>query len=185
MKTLHFYPKSQSLSNSPCPLTAYLIFRLNCDNIMHYHWDFDASNSQTWRVSALDNHQIEARVHNFRVFPGGEVPPIWRKFCQSSPIRHLSPFLDQGLPPPAEVRPRKCEKLKYIFVSNLTTCTLKLISTLKSCIPCLKKKLPNFALGGQFWLQSDFFRKSPPLIRLRPRQGPTGNKNFESPSSKI
>ena len=52
-------------------------------------------------------------------------------------IRHLSPFLDQGLsPPPAEVRPRKFEKFKYIFVSNLTT--FKLESTLKSCISCLK-----------------------------------------------
>ena len=51
-------------------------------------------------------------------------------------IRHLSPFLDQGLSPPAEVRPRKFEKFKYIFVSNLTTFKLK--STLKSCISCLK-----------------------------------------------
>ena len=32
--------------------------------------------------------------------------PIRQKFCQS-PIRHLSPFLDQGLSPPAEVRPQK------------------------------------------------------------------------------
>ena len=30
----------------------------------------------------------------------------------------------------------------------------------------IAKKWPNFALGGQFWLQSDFFRKVPP-IRLR------------------
>ena len=32
---------------------------------MHVHWDFDASSAQTWRVSALDKHQIEAQVHYF------------------------------------------------------------------------------------------------------------------------
>ena len=43
----------------------------------------------------------------------------------------MSPFLDQGLSPPqAEVRPRKFEKFKYIYVSNLTTFKLK--STLKA-----------------------------------------------------
>ena len=50
----------------------------------------------------------------------------------------------------------------------------------------IAKKWPNFALSGQFWLQSDFFRKSP--IRLRPRRGPTGTEHFESappPPSKI
>ena len=74
-----------------------------------------------------------------RVFSWGGLggPPIQRKFCQSPPIWHLSPFLDQGLsPPPAEVRPQKFEKFKYIFVSNLTTFKLK--STLESCILCLK-----------------------------------------------
>ena len=62
-------------------------------------------------------------------------PPSSKSFVEP-PIRHLSPFLDQGLSPPAEVRPRKFEKFKYIFVSNLTTFKLK--STLKSCISCLK-----------------------------------------------
>ena len=52
-------------------------------------------------------------------FPGG-VSPSGENFA-NPPIRHLSPFLDQGLSPPAEVRPRKFEKFKYIFVSNLTT----------------------------------------------------------------
>ena len=32
---------------------------------MHVHWDFDASNAQTRRVSALAKHQIEAKVHYF------------------------------------------------------------------------------------------------------------------------
>ena len=57
-------------------------------------------------------------------FPGGQGSPIWRKFCQS-PIWNLSPFLDQGLSPQAEVRPRKFETFKYTFVSNLTTFKLK------------------------------------------------------------
>ena len=70
-------------------------------------------------------------------FPGGDGgPPNPAKILPIPPIRHLSPFLDQGLSPPAEVRPRKFEKFKYIFVSNLTTFKLK--STLKSCISCLK-----------------------------------------------
>ena len=42
----------------------------------------------------------------------------------------------------------------------------------------------HFALSGQFWLQSDFFRKSPPPIWLRPRRGPTGAENFEVPPIK-
>ena len=68
-------------------------------------------------------------------FPGGlGGPPIQRKVCQSPPS--LSPFLDQGLSPPAEVCPWKFEKFKYINVSNLTTFKLKI--TLKSGISCLK-----------------------------------------------
>ena len=49
----------------------------------------------------------------------------------------------------------------------------------------IAKKWPNFALGGQFWLQSDFFCKSPPPHRLRPRRGPTETKNFEPPHQKF
>ena len=89
---------------------------------------------------------------------GGLGVPQSGKNLVNHPIRHLSPFLDQGLSPPAKVCPWKFEKFKYIFVSNLTTFKLK--STLKSCISCLKK-WPNFPLGGQFRLQSDFFCKSP------------------------
>ena len=48
----------------------------------------------------------------------------------------------------------------------------------------ITKKWPNFALGGQFWLQADFFWQVPPPIRLHPRQEPIGTKNFESPSIK-
>ena len=71
-------------------------------------------------------------------FPGGLGVPSSGENFANPPIRHLSPFLDQGLsnPPPADVRPRKFEKFKYIFVSNLTTFKLK--STLKSCISCFK-----------------------------------------------
>ena len=32
-----------------------------------------------------------------------------------------------------------------------------------------KKKRPNFALGGQFWPQSDFFSKVPPRTRRGPK----------------
>ena len=35
----------------------------------------------------------------------------------------------------------------------------------------IAKKWPNFALGGQFWLQSDFFRKSP-----HPTSSPSSNR---------
>ena len=43
----------------------------------------------------------------------------------------------------------------------------------------IAKKWPNFALGGQFWLQSDFFHKSLPHPTLSP-SGTDGTKNFES-----
>ena len=48
-----------------------------------------------------------------------EGSPHPAKFCQFPPIRHLSPFLDQGLSLPAEVRPRKFEKSKYTFLCQI------------------------------------------------------------------
>ena len=69
-------------------------------------------------------------------FSGGGGPPPCGKFCQSPPSDTCPRVLDQGLSPPAEVRPQKFEKFKYIFVSNLTTFKLK--STLTNCISCLK-----------------------------------------------
>ena len=51
-------------------ITAYLRLWVNCDKIMHARWDFDVSNAQTLRVSALDKHQnwIKSALfcHNFR-----------------------------------------------------------------------------------------------------------------------
>ena len=63
-------------------------------------------------------------------------PPIRRKFWQSSHPTLVPVFGPMHVPPPAEVCPRKFEKFKYIFGSNLTTFKLK--STLKSCISSLK-----------------------------------------------
>ena len=66
---------------------------------------------------------------------GGSPHPA--KILPIPPHPTLVPVFGPRLvPPPAEVRPQKCEKFKYIFVSNLTTFKLK--STLKSCISCLK-----------------------------------------------
>ena len=46
----------------------------------------------------------------------------------------------------------------------------------------IAKKWPNFALGWQFWLQSDFFLASPPHLT----SSPSGTKNFEvSPHQKF
>ena len=86
----------------------------------------------------------------------GGSPPSRKNFANPPHLTLVPRFWTKACPPPAEVRPRKFEKFKYIFVSNLTTFKLK--STLKSCISCLKiaKKWANFALSGQFWLQSDF-----------------------------
>ena len=39
--------------------------RVNCDKIMHSRSDFDASSTQTQRVSALDKLKIEAQVYYF------------------------------------------------------------------------------------------------------------------------
>ena len=51
-------------------------------------------------------------------FPGGLGVPLSGENFVNSPTRHLSPFFE------------KFEKIKYIFVSNLTTFKLK--STLKA-----------------------------------------------------
>ena len=99
--------------------------------------------TQIWRISFVNYNGKYAKkwTNNQGFFPGGDwgVPPSGENFA-NPPTWHLSPLLNQGLslppPPPAEVRPRKFEKFKYIFVSNMTTFKVK--STLKSCISCLK-----------------------------------------------
>ena len=102
-------------------------------------------------------------------FWGDWGPPI-RQICQS-PIRHLSPFLDQGLfppPPPGKVRPRKFEKSKYIFVSNLTYFKLK--STFKRLYFMLKiAKNGWYCIRWAVLASVGFLNKSPP-IRLCPRR---------------
>ena len=79
---------------------------------------------------------IEDRV--FFLGGGGDwgVPPSGENFDNPPPSDTCPRFWTKACPPPAEVRPRKFEKFKYIFVSNMTTFQLK--STLKSCISCLK-----------------------------------------------
>ena len=51
-------------------ITAYLLLWVNCDKLMHAHWNFDASNAWNRRVSALDKHQNWSKsasfCHNFR-----------------------------------------------------------------------------------------------------------------------
>ena len=55
--------RERTLFQSYCPtnactlITAFLRLWVNCDKIMHPHWDFDVSNARTLRVSALDKHQ--------------------------------------------------------------------------------------------------------------------------------
>ena len=71
------------------------------------------------------------------VFLGGLGDPHLAKILSIPPSDTWLRFWIKACPPPpAEVRPPKFEKLKYIFVSNLTTFKLK--STFKSCISCLK-----------------------------------------------
>ena len=65
---------------------------------------------------------------------GGSPHPV--KILSIPPHPTLVPIFGPRLVPPAEVRPQKFEKFKYILVPNLTTFKLK--STLKSCISCLK-----------------------------------------------
>ena len=70
-------------------------------------------------------------------FPGGMGVPLAGENFVNPPHPTLVPVFGPRLvPPPAEVRPRKFENFKYIFVLNLTTFKLK--STLKCCISCLK-----------------------------------------------
>ena len=66
-------------------------------------------------------------------------------------------------------------------MSNLTT--LKYLKKMYFML-----KMANFALGGQFWLQSDFFffaSPSPPPPSDFICRGPTGTKNSESPHQKF
>ena len=67
-----------------------------------------------------------------RVFFRGRLggPPSSENFANPPPPLTLVPVFGPRLVPLAEVRPRKFEKFKYIFVSNLTIFKLK--STLKS-----------------------------------------------------
>ena len=58
----------------------------------------------------------------------------------------LVPVFGPRLVPPAEVRPKKFEKFKYIFVSNLTQAQ-KYLKKLYFMLKIAKKML-NFALGG-------------------------------------
>ena len=112
-------------------------------------------------------------------FPGGTGgPPSGQNFVPPHPTLVLV-FGPRLVPPPRQGSSPKIWNLNYIFVSNLTTFKLK--STLKSCISCLI--LPNFALGGQFWLLLDFFRKSPPLSVFLP-VGTHGDQKFWSPPIK-
>ena len=110
-------------------------------------------------------------------FSGGDWgSPIRQNVCQSPLIWHLSPFLDQDLFPPAEVRPRKFEKKLNIFLCQIwlllsSKVPWKLYFILKIAKKKKKKKRSNFAIGGQFWLQFFFFfRKFPPPIRIHPRR---------------
>ena len=69
-----------------------------------------------------DEEPSEVRLmpqHRVFFLVGLGVPHL-AKILSISPHWYLSLFLDQGLFPPAEVRPQKFEKFKYIFVSNLT-----------------------------------------------------------------
>ena len=143
-----------------------------------------------WYFSKIHKHcgvHRVALVHRFS-WGGGVrnwgIPPSGENLVNSPPSDTCPRFWTKACPPPAEVCPKKFEKFKYIFVSNLTTFKLK--GYLKKLYFMLKiaKKWPNFALGGQFRLLSDFFTSPPPLHPTSSLSvpSPTGMKNFESPS---
>ena len=100
-------------------------------------------------------------------------PPIWQKFCQSPPSDTCPRFWTKACPPPAEVRPRKFEKFKYIFVSNLTTFKLK--STFKSCI--------SFCIKWAVLVLVGFFSQVPPHPTLSPSET-DGDRKFWVPPIK-
>ena len=111
-------------------------------------------------------HQNKPLIPTPRVFPGRTGGPPSSKNFVNPPAYTCPCFWTKACPPPpAEVRPQKFEKSKYIFVSNLTTFKLK--SILKSCISCLNsKKRHNFALSGQFQSPHQKFREKalPPFL---------------------
>ena len=84
-------------------------------------------------------HLFKLMITGFFSWGGtGGSPPSGKNFANPPPSDTCPRFWTKACPPPAKVRPRKFEKFKYIFVSNLTTFKLK--STLKSCISCLKQQ---------------------------------------------
>ena len=101
-------------------------------------------------------------------------PPIRRKFCQSPPSDTCPRFWTKACPPPAEVRPRKFERFKYIFVSNLTTFKLK--STFKKLhyMPKIAKNGLILHLAGSFGFSQIFFASPPPsdFVPVGDRRGP-------------
>ena len=102
-----------------------------------WFWPFFSSDGGKWGAEPSD-WGANAPMPPSGFFPGGTggSPPSGENFANPPPIRTCPRFWTKACPPPAEVRPRKFEKIKYVFVSNLTTFKLK--STLKSCISCLK-----------------------------------------------
>ena len=81
----------------------------------------------------LKRNGAQGCTHGFFLGEPGVLPHP-AKILSIPPSTQVCPLFGPRLvpPPPAEDRPRKFEKSKYIFVSNLTTFKLK--STLKSCI---------------------------------------------------
>ena len=110
---------------------------LNISVPMPSFWIHQVSNKQIMLI----NLSLVALFNMWQgFFPGGGtggVPPIRRKFCQSPPPSDTCPrFWTKACPPQPRFVPENLKNLNTFFVSNLTT--LKLKSTLKSCISCLK-----------------------------------------------
>ena len=116
-------------------------------------------------------------------FLGGWGSPIQWKFCQSPPpIDTCHHFWTKACPPPPQPRfiPENLTNLNT-FLCQIWLLQLK--STLKSCISCLKTATTKNGLILHRWagLASVGYFLQVSSIRLRPRRGPTGTKNFESP----
>ena len=98
----------------------------------NFHWGGNLPHLD--KIWLTHKHEIKFLVEFIwnlhRVFfLEGQSPPYGKNFV-NPPSDTCPRFWTKACPPPAEVRPQKFEKFKYIFVANLTTFKLK--STLKS-----------------------------------------------------
>ena len=122
---------AQNYHNSPCSVYLCTSWLTVC---MEPQTNWNGKKRKKQNICVLECFRVCKEIiytsgFFFRGGTGG-FPPSGKNFVNPPPSNTCPRFWTMACPPPAEVRPQKFEKFKYIFVSNLTTFKLK--STLKA-----------------------------------------------------